>query len=182
MSTLSLALLVALATGAVASAETAQPYAGLDRRAIKALSPERIEGLIEGSGLGYARAAELNGLPGPAHVLDLVSELALTPEQEASVRALHDAMRSEARAIGAEIVAAEQTLDEALSNRTADPETVARMTARIAALEGRLRAVHLNAHLATAPLLTRHQVQAYARARGYSVPAGATPEGHRHGG
>lgn len=35
------------------------------QRDIKSLSAERIEGLEEGRGLGYAKPAELNGYPGP---------------------------------------------------------------------------------------------------------------------
>jgi hypothetical protein len=47
------------------------PYAGQQTRAIKALSPEDLAGLLNGEGMGMAKAAELNGYPGPVHVLEL---------------------------------------------------------------------------------------------------------------
>ena len=79
MKKLSLILLVFLAVPP-AHAETA-PYAGQDVREIKALSPERAEGLKAGAGLGYALAAELNGWPGPLHVLELADDLDLSSSQ-----------------------------------------------------------------------------------------------------
>jgi len=42
-------------------------YAGEENRAIKSLSESDIEELLSGSGWGLAKAAELNGVPGPAH-------------------------------------------------------------------------------------------------------------------
>ena len=47
------------------------PYAGQQARAIKSLSDEDIAALLKGEGMGMAAAAELNGYPGPAHVLQL---------------------------------------------------------------------------------------------------------------
>jgi hypothetical protein len=45
------------------------PYAGQQARSIKALSDEEIAALRKGEGMGMAKAAELNGYPGPVHVL-----------------------------------------------------------------------------------------------------------------
>jgi hypothetical protein len=47
------------------------PYAGQQARPIKAVSDEDIAALRKGEGMGMAKAAELNGYPGPAHVLSL---------------------------------------------------------------------------------------------------------------
>lgn len=58
-----------------------QPYAGLETRQIKALSGEPVAELRAGEGMGLALAAELNGYPGPRHVLDLANQLGLTDEQ-----------------------------------------------------------------------------------------------------
>jgi hypothetical protein len=55
-----------------------QSYAGQQTRAIKALSSEDIAALRNGEGMGMAKAAELNGYPGPAHVLALAAQLGLT--------------------------------------------------------------------------------------------------------
>ena len=43
----------------------AQPYAGMETRAIKTLSDKDIADLNAGRGMGLALAAELNGYPGP---------------------------------------------------------------------------------------------------------------------
>jgi hypothetical protein len=40
--------------------------------------------------MGLALAAELNGYPGPIHVLQLSDKLGLTPEQKARVQSLFD--------------------------------------------------------------------------------------------
>ena len=68
-----------------ATAGAASPYAGLETREIKALSPEQIEDLRAGRGMGLALAAELNGYPGPVHVIELVAPLALSEAQRADV-------------------------------------------------------------------------------------------------
>ena len=64
------------------------PYAGMQTRAVKALSDQQIADLRAGRGMGMALPAELNGYPGPAHVLELADKLELTPDQRASVQAL----------------------------------------------------------------------------------------------
>ena len=68
---------VAIAAAAIsANAETPTgPYAGQRQRSIKALSESDITGLRSGNGAGFAKAAELNGYPGPAHVLELAGPL-----------------------------------------------------------------------------------------------------------
>lgn len=42
---------------------SAQPYSGIEQRAIKSLSDEQISDLRAGRGMGFALAAELNGYP-----------------------------------------------------------------------------------------------------------------------
>jgi hypothetical protein len=58
------------------------PYAGLEKRAIKALSDAQIADLRAGRGMDLALPAELNGYPGPVHVLELGDRLGLDAEQE----------------------------------------------------------------------------------------------------
>src|SRR5690348_16636348 len=72
------------------AATALSPYAGQQHRAIKALSAEEIEGLKNGMGLGIAKAGELNGYPGPLHVLQLRNELKLTPAQLQAITAIKD--------------------------------------------------------------------------------------------
>lgn len=43
------------------------PYTGQQARPIKALSDAEIAALRKGEGMGMAKAAELNGYPGPVH-------------------------------------------------------------------------------------------------------------------
>jgi hypothetical protein len=70
----------------------ASPYAGQQTRAIKALSPEDIAALRNGEGMGMAKAAELNGYPGPVHVLALTAQLGLTENQQQRVTAIFERM------------------------------------------------------------------------------------------
>ena len=74
-----LALLAVLLVSSAASAQT--PYAGMQTRGIKALSDSQIGDLQAGRGMSLALAAELNGYPGPLHVLELADKLGLSAEQ-----------------------------------------------------------------------------------------------------
>ena len=75
-----ISIALALATG-IPSAQSQQPYAGLEGRPIKALSERQVADLKAGRGMGLALAAELNGYPGPSHLVELSDQLALTAEQ-----------------------------------------------------------------------------------------------------
>ncbi|OGI41183.1 MAG: hypothetical protein A2140_04440 [Candidatus Muproteobacteria bacterium RBG_16_62_13] len=143
------------------------PYAGQQQRAIKALSASDIEGYRKGSGMGYAKAAELNRYPGPSHVLELSSPLALTPAQRQQTQGIYDRMQQNAVQIGRQIVDREASLDALFAGRTADNGKVERLTREIALLQARLRFVHLRAHLEMAKVLTPAQIDAYQRLRGY---------------
>ena len=60
----------------ISSASIAEtPYAGLQARQIKSLSEQQVADLKAGRGMGMALAAELNGYPGPAHVLRMSRSL-----------------------------------------------------------------------------------------------------------
>jgi hypothetical protein len=54
-------------------------------RETKSLSESDIESLTAGKGMRYAKAAELNGFPAPAHVLELASELQLSHLQKEDI-------------------------------------------------------------------------------------------------
>ena len=158
-------LLSILATAAAAPA--ANPYAGQETREISSLSAQDIEDLMAGRGWGLAKPAELNGYPGPRHVLDLAEELALDAEQEAAVRDVFRRMQAAAKAAGAAYVAAERQLDQAFRARTIDDEKLAAGLAETEGLRAELRRIHLRAHLETAPILTSRQRHLYTRLRGY---------------
>lgn len=169
----------ALLTGAAAAFAqhhghgAATPYAGLQSREIKALSREDTQALLEGRGMSLALAAELNGHPGPMHVLELGDALGLDAAQREGTRALMDQHKARARELGRRLVDAERELDRAFAAGGIAPADVERLTARIAALQGELRAEHLKTHLSQTRLLNTQQVAAYQRLRGYAAPTGA---------
>src|SRR6476659_6721672 len=107
------------------------PYAGLQSRPIKALSDQQVSDLRAGRGMGLALAAELNGYPGPSHVLELADGLELTADQRASIKALFDSMKAEALPLGAKVIEQEADLDKQFASRTVTPQS---LKASIAAL------------------------------------------------
>lgn len=57
-------------------------YAAEEARSIKSLSHDEISELRRGGGWGFAKAAELNGMPGPSHVLNMADQIALNENQK----------------------------------------------------------------------------------------------------
>lgn len=155
-----------------------RPYAGLQTREIKALSSEEIRGLETGEGLGMALAAELNGLPGPKHALELADALELTGSQRAAVEQVEARMHDAAVALGHRVIAAERELDRALAEGTPTEAEIRRRTLEIGRLRGELRGVHLAAHLETAAVLDGAQRARYGHLRGYGDEGEGTHEGH----
>lgn len=143
------------------------PYAGFQDREIKALSSQQVEGLRAGRGMSQALAAELNGFPGPMHVLELAEQLKLTAEQRTRVNELFSVMQKQARELGEELIAAERELDALFTSRRITPATLDSQTQKIAQVQGRLRAVHLGKHLEMMHILTPEQVNSYNTLRGY---------------
>jgi hypothetical protein len=152
-------------------------YAGLERRSIKALSDEQVADLRAGRGMGLALAAELNGYPGPVHVLEHGAKLGLSAEQEVRVRSLYDAMRAETIPIGERLVAQETGLERQFAERSVTPASLEQATAAIAQTQGALRAAHLKYHLTMMEVLTPGQVEHYAELRGYKRNSHPFPQG-----
>lgn len=146
---------------------TPTPYAGLHQRDIKALDAQQIADLRQGRGMGLALAAELNGYPGPMHVLELEDQLRLTVDQRQEFQKLFASMKTEAIAAGEVLIAGERALDRAFAAGGMTPEMLSTLTARIGEAQGRLRAVHLKYHLSSAELLSHDQRRRYADLRGY---------------
>ena len=165
---LALAALPAAAQHGDHAGHAPSPYADETGRTIKALSPQEADDLLAGRGMGLARAAELNGYPGPKHVLELADDLALTPQQRAEAERLRTTVMAEARALGAQIVEMERHLDALFAEGRATPEAVDRMAAHVGEVRGQLRAAHLRAHVAMRAALTPEQIAAYDRLRGYT--------------
>jgi Spy/CpxP family protein refolding chaperone len=117
--------------------------------------------------MGLALAAELNGYPGPSHVLELADKLNLTADQRANMQRLFDAMKDEAMPLGSKLIEQEAELDRQFASRTVTPESLKASTAAVAATQGILRETHLKYHLSTGSILTPAQMTKYAELRGY---------------
>ena len=98
--TTALAGLAMLTATHCAAAQASQPYADMQARSIKALSDQQIADLRAGRGMALALAAELNGYPGPAHLLELADQLGLTVEQRRQFEQMFDAMKRETIPVG----------------------------------------------------------------------------------
>lgn len=172
------AILMGLVLAGLAWAAGDAPYAGQQARDVKALSAAQVQGYLAGRGMGLAKAAELNGYPGPKHVLELAQPLGLSAAQRARTQALFAAMQAEASAVGAQIIDQERRLDKAFAQGSLDAEQLRAATAALADLQGRLRYIHLHAHLVQKPVLDAEQIRRYQQLRGY----GAGHDGHHHHG
>lgn len=169
--------------GVASHATPAKAYAGQEAREIKALSAEEVGDLMAGKGMGLAKAAELNGYAGPAHVLELADALELTPEQRAQTHALKAAMTAKAIPLGYAVVAAERKLDHLFASKAITPALLRSALDEIGALQARVRGVHLETHLAQVVVLTTDQKARYSQLRGYSGVATTVPKDrsqHKH--
>jgi hypothetical protein len=151
-----------------ASASTISPYAGMQKRHVKALSEQQIADLRAGRGMGLSLVAELNGYPGPLHVLDLADGLELSDVQQTRTKTLLEAMKAETIPIGERVIDEETAFDRLFAEKRVTPASLEAAAARIAAAQGELRAAHLRYHLAMADVLSSAQIARYAELRGYS--------------
>lgn len=163
-----LVLIIIAVLPAAAQHHRHSPYAGMEARSIKALSDQQIADLKAGRGMSLALAAELNGYPGPMHVLELAAALQLTDEQRSQTKALFEAMKAETIPIGERIIAEEADLDRLFAKRHVTEALLKATASRIATAQGELRAAHLRYHLAMIKVLSPAQVATYAKLRGYS--------------
>ena len=170
------AILAGLSSNALA--QSAQPYSGMQSRPIKALSDQQVADLRAGRGMGLALAAELNGYPGPSHLVELSDQLGLTFIQLSNLKGMFDAMRSETIPIGEELVAQEEELDRLFAENVISEQQLKAATENIGETQARLRNVHLRYHLRTRALLQPSQIRRYAELRGYG--ADQAPVHHKH--
>jgi hypothetical protein len=153
-----------------ASSSQISPYSGQEIRVIKSLSDNDVQSLQNGTGEafgGIAKLAELNGYPGPRHVLDIAQELQLTDRQRMEIELIYQNMSNNAKSIGSAIIGVEQDMDEAFANKTITEEDLIALLDKSANLYGQLRFIHLSAHLDTAQIMTTEQIQMYNEMRGY---------------
>ncbi|MGR3514869.1 MAG: Spy/CpxP family protein refolding chaperone [Paracoccaceae bacterium] len=175
---LTLTLLIASA-GPTLSEPNHQPYKGFEAREIASLSGDDLDQLTIGAGWGLALPAELNGFPGPRHVLELASELGLTPDQERHVTRIFDDMQNEAISAGGRLIEAERQLDMAFRSGSIDQQKLRHLVKTAEGARSELRIVHLSRHLDMLDILSAAQVAKYAVLRGYTAdPCDSVPEGH----
>lgn len=166
--------LTAVAAAALlASCTQLSPYAGQQQRDIKALSAAETADYLQGKGMGFAKPAELNGYPGPMHVLELADRLNLTAEQRTTTRELLDRHKAEVRDLGKRYIEAETELDRGFASRSVNAQSLAAALGKSADLQRRIREAHLATHLKQTALLTSEQLDAYQRLRGYGDAAHA---------
>lgn len=155
------------------------PYAGQERREIKSLSAGDIAELERGGGWGLAKAAELNGIPGPAHLLQMRKEIGLTAEQVAKLEVIFKDMQQKAIIEGKQLIEREKALEVAFRTGPVSDETLRKLLAQIETSRSALRYIHLAAHLTSPSLLTAEQIKLYNKLRGYDDdPCASVPAGH----
>jgi hypothetical protein len=162
------------------AAAAPSPYAALQTRGIKSLSDQDIADLRRGAGWGLALAAELNGVPGPAHLLELKDQIGLTPEQVTAIESTFAAMQVEAQDAGEQFIAAEAAIEAAFRDGGLTPHRLRALIDASEEARAELRFIHLRRHLEMPPLLTSGQIARYNVLRGYDAgnPCANVPEGH----
>lgn len=170
----------ALASGQAHSHQHTSSYAGQETRDIKSLSADDIAELQRGGGWGLAKAAELNGVPGPAHLLEMKEDIALTADQISAIQALFDAMNAKAKQQGAALIDLERQLEAHFRSGSITDAILKDSLNQIAETREALRYTHLSTHLKTPAILTKHQIALYNQLRGYASkdPCANIPKGH----
>lgn len=155
-------------------------YKGQEKRTIKSLSKDDIEQLENGSGWGLAKAAELNGIPGPIHIIEMATEIDLSDKQRDEIEALFDTMNSQAKVLGKQLIKLEANLNDSFRDKAIDQEKLTQYVQEIANVRAKLRLSHLSAHLETPKILTKKQIALYNELRGYDSndPCMNIPKGH----
>jgi len=155
-------------------------YAGQETRAIKSLSPDDIADLRRGGGWGLAKAAELNGVPGPAHLLEMKDKIPLSRAQVAALTEIYAAMKGRAIGQGKRLMDLERALEDHFRKATITDALLRTSLAAISEARMELRYIHLATHLKTPGILSPHQIRQYNTLRGYSDanPCATVPEGH----
>ena len=151
---------------------TMSKYIGQESRIIKSLSSEDIESLETGTGDafgGMAKLAELNGYPGPRHILDLEKELGLTTVQKENITIIYNDMKREALKLGQEILQIEKTANELFANKSISDSELQRLILKSAENYGKLRYIHLTTHLKMTDILSQKQIILYNTLRGYNT-------------
>ena len=181
---LSIACLILILSASHIHAETADKfqsdYIGQEKRQIKTLSKDDIHDLQNGNGWGLAKAAELNGVPGPKHLLEMKEEIRLTTEQINRIEIIYSDMKAQAIPLGNKLIESERALNLSFAKREIDDQKLLKFLDNISSVRKQLRYVHLAAHLQSVPVLKEEQISLYNELRGYNKkdPCENIPSGH----
>ena len=115
-------------------------------------------------------------MPGPKHLLEMSSEIELSPEQVAAIKAVWSEMNAKAKSLGARYVELEKTLNDEFAAGHMSVGRLETLLNDISAVRTKLRFTHLE----SSPNLTAKQLEQYNALRGYadSKPCAQIPEGH----
>jgi Spy/CpxP family protein refolding chaperone len=119
--------------------------------------------------------AERNLYPAPQTALQLADSLSLDESQRQQLRQLQHDTEAEIAALGRRMIGEERRLARAFAENNVEATRIDALTGRIAALDGRIRAVRLRSHLAARDTLTPDQLLRFATLRGYE----AAPDSER---
>ncbi len=173
-------LSIAYTNTIMASQDHQSKYVGQEKRLIKSLSQDDIDQLINGKGWGLAKAAELNGVPGPSHILQMKTEISLSKDQEDKIQLLFADMKSKATPLGKKLIELEKKLNLSFASRSITSELLSQQLDAISNVRKKLRFVHLQTHLVTPTILSALQIDKYNQLRGYGSgnPCNNPPKGH----
>ena len=143
-------------------------YDGQESREIKSLSEVDIDELTNGKGWGLAKAAELNGVPGPVHLLEMKEEIHLSQNQIKQITSLYQEMKHRAIPLGLKLIQLEKELNKYFADGLITDEKLQDILGKIAQTNMQLRYIHLSTHLKTPKILASEQIDLYNKLRGYS--------------
>lgn len=129
------------------------------------VSHDDVQAYLTAKGMGMARAAEIDGVPGPFHALAMAHELGLTPDQLARTQQVFDRMEARSSTIGRQIIEQERLLDQQLSDPRVSAVQREAALQRVGQLHRALRQVHQEAHAAQRSILSAQQITQYRELR-----------------
>lgn len=169
-----LLLLSCLITHAALAQEPVADTTTDEAQVVSSLTPNQIQAYRDGRGMGAGRVADANGYPGPMHVLELADALELSDEQRAATAQLMSRMKTEARALGEQLIAREQALGTQFADGSIDSDGLRIALTEIGELQAGIRRVHLQTHIDQRALLNETQLTRYGELRREARAAAGT--------
>ena len=106
-----------------------------------------------------AKAAELNGVPGPAHLLELKEKIPLSDIQVSKIRTIFDGMKARAIVQGEALIELERELENHFTSGPITDAILRSSLDAIATARKELRYIHLATHLKTPEILSADQIE-----------------------